>query len=97
MATKNTSTKTGSAPVPKKKRSEGYVTRIVPKAISQARQDIATWKTALREANNVEMPKRIRLQRLYNDIMLDAHLMSQIENRIVQTMQTSFSLYKKKR
>ncbi|MFU8844005.1 MAG: DUF935 family protein [Bacteroidales bacterium] len=78
-----------------KKRNEGYVTRIVPKAISQARQDIATWKAAIREASNVDTPKRVRLHRLYNDIMLDAHLVSQIENRKVQTLQTSYSLYNK--
>jgi phage gp29-like protein len=76
-----------------KSRKEGYISKIVPKAISQARQDIASWKGAIREATNVDTPKRIRLQRLYNDIMLDAHLVSQIENRKVQTLQTSFSIY----
>ena len=78
-----------------KSRKEGYITKIVPKSISQARQDIASWKTAVREATHVENPKRIRLQRLYNDIMLDAHLVSQIENRKMQTLQTSFSIYDK--
>jgi phage gp29-like protein len=77
-----------------KNRKDGYVTRIVPKAISQARQDIISWKTAIREAANVDNPKRIRLHRLYNDIMLDAHLVSQIENRKVQTLMTSYSLHK---
>jgi phage gp29-like protein len=78
-----------------KSRKEGYISKIVPKAISQARQDIASWKAAIREASNVEVPKRIRLQRLYNDIMLDAHLVSQIENRKAQTLQTSYSIYNK--
>lgn len=77
-----------------KKRSEGYINRIVYKSVSQARQDIATWKAAIREATNVDAPKRVRLNRLYNDIMLDAHLVSQIQNRKAQTLQTSFSLYK---
>lgn len=76
-------------------RKDGYVTRIVPKAISQARQDIASWKAAIREATNVDTPKRIRLHRLYNDIMLDAHLVSQVENREVQTLMTSYSLLNK--
>jgi hypothetical protein len=78
-----------------KSRKEGYISKIVPKSISQARQDIASWKTAVREATHVENPKRIRLQRLYNDIMLDAHLVSQVENRKMQTLQSSFSIYDK--
>jgi phage gp29-like protein len=78
-----------------KTRKEGFIYKIVPKAISQARSDVATWKSALREASAVENPKRVRLQKLYNDILLDAHLTSQIQNRKMQTLQTSWSLFSK--
>jgi phage gp29-like protein len=75
-----------------KPRKDGYYTKIAPKAISQARNDIATWKMAIRSAMAVDNPKRVRLQNLYKDILLDAHLTSQIENRKLQTLGTKFSL-----
>jgi len=75
-----------------KKRAEGYANKIQPKAISQTRNDIATWKMAIRQALAVETPRRMRLQYLYKDIIIDALLSSQLGNRILQTMAASFSL-----
>lgn len=73
-------------------RREGYASQIAPKAISQARQDVATWKMALRQAEQVNDPKRVRLQYLYRDILLDALLTSQIENRKRMTTGSAFVL-----
>jgi len=73
-------------------RRDGYYSQIAPKAISQARSDIAVWKAALRQAMSIEAPKRIKLQNLYKDIMLDAFLTSQIENRCQQTLASKFTL-----
>lgn len=73
-------------------RREGYVSKIVPKAISRTRADIASWKSALRSADNVENPKRTKLYNLYNDALLDAHLTSQIELRMQHVLSTSFVL-----
>jgi phage gp29-like protein len=75
-----------------KKRDTGMAGTIAPKAISQARNDLATWKMALKQAEAIEAPKRIRLQNLYKDISIDGLLTSQMENRILQTMAASFSL-----
>lgn len=75
-----------------KKRKDGYFLKIQPKAVSQARNDIAVWKTALRQAMAVETPRRIKLQNLYRDIMTDALLSSQINNRQLQTLSAEFSL-----
>lgn len=75
-----------------KKRTEGYASKIEPKAISQTRNDIATWKMAIRQALAVQSPRRMRLQNMYKDIMIDALLSSQIENRILQTLAASFTL-----
>ena len=63
-------------------RREGYVAQIVPKAVSQARADIATWNAARRAAQNVDNPSRSKQQRLYKNILLDAHLTAQIELRM---------------
>jgi len=75
-----------------KNRKDGYYTKIAPKAVSQARSDIATWKAAIRQACAIENPRRIRLQNLYKDILFDALLTSQIENRRMQTISSQFTL-----
>lgn len=69
---------------------EGYVRKIVPKTISRTRADISSWKSALRSADNVENPRRVKLYNLYNDILLDAHLTSQIELRMQHTLGVPF-------
>lgn len=76
------------------KRTDGYAAQIAPKSISRTRQDIATWKAALRQADNVDMPKRVLLHKLYKDIMLDALLSSQISNRRMISTAAPFSLNK---
>lgn len=78
--------------IPITQRREGYVAKIVPKTISRTRADVSTWKSALRAADNVERPRRARLQNLYTDILLDAHLTSQIELRMQHSLSVPFAL-----
>lgn len=73
-------------------RRDGYVTKIVPKTVTRTRADITLWKSALRAADNVENPRRTRLQRLYSDIMQDAHLTSLVELRMQSLLGTPFTL-----
>jgi phage gp29-like protein len=75
-----------------KNRKDGFFTKIAPKAISQARSDIAIWKAALRQAMLVDNPKRYKLHNLYKDIQIDSLLTSQIENRKMQTLGSAFTL-----
>lgn len=84
---------TGQQPVVSK-RTDGYVSQIAPKTISRTRQDIATWKMALRQADNVDTPKRVLLHKLYKDVMLDALLSSQLEGRINETAYGSYTIRK---
>ena len=72
----------------KPQRREGFVSMIVPKTITRTRNDIGSWKSALRMADNVDSPKRAKLYNLYNDILLDAHLTSQIVLRFSHTLST---------
>lgn len=69
-------------------RREGYISTIIPKTISRTRNDIGTWQSALRTADNVDMPRRAKLYNLYNDILLDAHLTSQVGLRFSYTLST---------
>ena len=71
---------------------EGLVRQIVPKAISRVRKDMESWRRALRHADSVERPRRRELMDLYADVMLDALLTSQIEQRIDRTLSAAFSL-----
>lgn len=75
---------------PAKKRHLPYT----DKAVSRVRQDIKSWNTALQSAQTEE-PKNFAIQLLYNEIMLDAHLSSQIENRKQQTLSAQFALKNK--
>jgi len=84
------------APVPAQptvaKRTQGYFQQITPKTISRTRQDIATMKSAWRQADNVDLPKRVLLHKLYKDIMMDALLSSQIANRRMITTAAPFTM-----
>ncbi|WP_298551726.1 DUF935 family protein [uncultured Parabacteroides sp.] len=71
---------------------EGLVRKVVPKSISRVRKDLDSWRRALREADSVDRPRRRQLMDLYADVMLDALLTSQIEQRIGRTLSSEFSL-----
>jgi len=68
--------------------------RVLPyelKAVSRVRQDIKSWNNALDMAN-AEEPKNYPLMQLYNEVLIDALLTSQIENRKQQIFSAQFSL-----
>lgn len=71
---------------------EGLVRNVVPKSISRVRKDLDSWRRALRAADSVDRPRRRQLMDLYADVMLDALLTSQIEQRIGRTLSSEFSL-----
>lgn len=73
---------------------DGYISKIIPKSISRIRADISTWQNALKAADNIETPRRGRLYNLYADILLDAHLTSQIELRTQHVLSIPFCFKK---
>lgn len=75
-----------------KKRTDSYYYKIAKNSISRTRQDISSWQRALRQADNMDNPRRTLLQNLYKDISLDALLTSQLSNRINITTSSSFSI-----
>lgn len=79
--------------MPSVRRRDTTVSRLIPRSISRTRKDISNWQMALRQADSVENPRRTALIRLYDDILLDAHLSSQWELRRGQTLSTPFSIY----
>lgn len=62
------------------------------KSVSQTRKDIQSWKRALSMFENAEQPVNYLLQLLLNDIIKDALLTSQLENRKEQTFSAAFTV-----
>lgn len=75
---------------------ESMVSTIAPKSIARTRQDVSKWNSALTAARKGEDPKRWLLQLLYDEIMIDALLTSQIENRRNKSLSQSFQIEDKK-
>lgn len=76
---------------PNKKNKDKHFLPYTLKAVSRSRQDIKTWNSDMDMAR-AEEPKNWPLQLLYNEILIDAHLTSQIENRKQQVFSAEFSL-----
>ena len=58
------------------------VLRVIRRQEAIIRRDIASWRTARLEATRADEPKQHRLQVLYDEVMLDAKMTSQIGMRI---------------
>lgn len=68
-------------------------TDLVDKTISLTRQDISKWKTAWQNAINSDHPIRYLIYNLYeSDVLQDALLSSQLENRRQATLGATFNL-----
>ncbi len=80
------------APAKTAVRRDGYTPRLIPRTISRTRADISTWQSALKAADNVDNPKRVKLVQLQNDVMTDALLASQVDLRRNSLLATPFSL-----
>ena len=65
-----------------KKNSQPVIQNIVVKPIQRTTQDIGTWRLAMRSAES-DIPRRILLYDLYEDLLLDGHLGSIIDKRIM--------------
>lgn len=67
---------------------------IVPKAMAKVKADVLVWKNAVAMAQNIESPKTFPYYNLVQDMMLDAHTTSQIQNRKLKTIAANFIIKK---
>lgn len=74
------------------KKGNSYIQNIVPKTISQTRQDIKVWTNAQNSAQVEENPKFFPIQNLYDNILKDLHLQSQVNNRMLKSLSRPFSI-----
>lgn len=61
-----------------------------------SRKDIQKWRTAIQVAESPEKPRRDLIIDIYDDLMTDGHLSSQMEIRKAATLNTSFQVISKK-
>lgn len=64
-----------------KKKTNDLLEQIIQQTRYRSKQDIQRWRLALQQAENYDMPRRLNLYNLYNEIILDAHLTGIIENQ----------------
>lgn len=69
-----------------------FAPQIVQKPISIVRNDVRTWKSAYAMALHPDNPKMFPLYNLYEDILTDARLFSQIENRKQKSIGAFFNI-----
>ncbi|MFV0397952.1 MAG: hypothetical protein ACK5JU_08040, partial [Bacteroidales bacterium] len=66
--------------------------RVIEKAISQTRRDIADWRWSKQLATSPSMPKVYLLQEIFSDIANDALLSSQMNNHREQTISAPYEM-----
>lgn len=69
-----------------------HIQNIVPKTISQTRQDIKNYVEAQNAAQVEQDPKFYPIQNLYDNILRDLHLQSQVNNRMLKSLSRPFSI-----
>ncbi|MGV0946041.1 phage portal protein family protein [Empedobacter falsenii] len=67
-------------------------TELVEQYVFQTRQDISKWRIAENAIKAVEFPMSYLLYNLYDDIMNDTTVTSQIENRTLEAISANFNL-----
>lgn len=72
---------------------QAILTGIVKSQLTRTKQDIGKWRSAISLAESVEIPDRTKLITVYKDVVLDAHLSSQMEIRKNKVLGTKFYLY----
>lgn len=72
------------------KKAKSYVPTIAPKTVSQTRQDIKNYIDAKNMFLNVDNPKRFPYYNLLDNIMVDLHLQSQVNNRMLKSLAQPF-------
>lgn len=95
MSTRNRNRTQLAAKTSAKSGSNKLYPQLVEKTITQTRQDIAKYRSAYNAFNNVDNPTVYALYNLYDYILDDPQLSSQIENRLQDSLGSSFNLRKK--
>jgi SPP1 gp7 family putative phage head morphogenesis protein len=81
-----------TALAPKQTQRKRLARSVVQQQVHLLRQDIGKWRTAQVLAKDLGNPQREPLYNLYEDLLMDAHLMSVIQTRKINVMGKPFKL-----
>jgi phage gp29-like protein len=70
-------------------------TYISPLYVERTRQDVASWREAIKEAESAWWPFRVKMQQMYTDTILNGHVAACIERRKNLTMLREWCLVDK--
>lgn len=82
-------------PQKKAKRPNKILDKVIASSKARGRKSIGQWRSALQQAESVDNPRRTLLYNLYDELVIDAHLTSELDKRNLAIRGTSFSLFKK--
>ena len=72
----------------KGKSNTTIIQKIAVTQIKRGAQDISNWRNAIQSAESINMPRRILLYDLYEEILLDGHLTAVVEKRKLSVTNT---------
>lgn len=75
--------------------AQSLVYRVVEKQNTRSRKDVGSWREAIKQAENVERPRRIRLYDIYDDLVLDNHMASLMQTRKQRVLAMPFRIVNK--
>lgn len=76
--------------------STGSKAQLIREAETMQAKTLESWKTAIMLATDPENPDRNELQKLYDNLLLDNHLSSTIDSRILFCQRSNFKLVNEK-
>ncbi len=79
-------------PTPKTGKGQSPRFYITPVQFERIRHDIQMWREAIQEAENALYPQRIRMQRIYQDTILNEHVDACIRRRKALTLLRKFKV-----
>jgi phage gp29-like protein len=69
--------------------------KLIASNVARARKDIKSWRTAMQVAETIDNPRRILLYNLYDELILDARVTTEIQKRILAVKGHPFNLVDK--
>lgn len=76
--------------VKNKSEREILITKIIERQLFRINADVGDWRSALTLAESITNPSNAELIRVYNEVILDAHLKSVMEQRILKVLSKKY-------
>lgn len=81
-----------SQPMARENNAKNLSRYITPVQLARVKQDIQSWREAIQEAESAFYPHRVKIQRLYQDVVLNGHVESAMTRRKNLTLLKDFMI-----